>query len=144
MRKRFHDLAEKGRITDGRWASPYGARYGAFMLLPPNRSELLKVIVSAGDVVEEIPGPKSLLGQMGQDAHTFPNGTRWDHVSVSLKDRTPNWEEMAWVKSLFWDDEELVVEYHPPKSKYINVTATVLHLWKPLDFEIPLPPSNCV
>lgn len=130
MRKRFHDLAEKGRMLLGSFGSNRGDRFGWFQMICPMSGGFLKVIASAGDVPSE--------------DDLFPNGTRWDHVSVSLKNRTPTWEEMAWVKSLFFDDEELVVEFHPPKSKYVNVSVNVLHLWKPLDAEIQLPPSICV
>lgn len=129
MRKQFHDLAEKGRMKSGPYASNYRDRFGAFQLLCP-RGGLLKVIASAGDEPSE--------------DDLFPNGTRWDHVSVSLKDRTPTWEEMAWVKTLFFEEEEAAIEFHPPKSVYVNDTATVLHIWKPLDFAIVLPPTICV
>lgn len=128
MRKRIHDLAEKGRITDGPFASFYGDRFGAFMLLFRPTGGLLKIIASAGDVADK----------------DFPKGTRWDHVSVSLENRTPTWEEIAWIKSLFFDEEECAIEYHPPKSKYVNVTATTLHIWRPLDVVIPMPPMECV
>lgn len=29
----------------------------------------------------------------------------WEHVSVSLPVRCPTWEEMCFIKSLFWDEE---------------------------------------
>ena len=38
----------------------------------------------------------------------------WDHVSVSFRNRTPTWEEMAEIKKLFFSPEEVCVEYHPP------------------------------
>lgn len=130
MKKRVHDLAEKGRITEGHFASKYGDRYGAFMCLCPATGQLLKIIAACGDMKD---------GSQG-----FPGGTLWDHVSVSLKDRTPTWEEMCWVKGLFFDEEECVVQYHPPKSKYVNQNATVLHMWKPLEAVFPMPPLVCV
>lgn len=64
----------------------------------------------------------------------------WEHVSVSLKNRCPNWKEMCYIKDLFWDAEETVIQYHPPKSKYIDNHPYVLHLWKPTKKDIPLPP----
>lgn len=54
----------------------------------------------------------------------------WDHVSVSLKDRVPTWYEMKYVKELFFDDDEIVVQFHPPKEKYVNFHSNVLHMWK--------------
>lgn len=71
-------------------------------------------------------------------------GMGWEHVSVSRQNRTPTWEEMCRVKDLFWDAEECVVQYHPPKSDYRNLHKYCLHLWKPLEVEIPRPPAFTV
>lgn len=60
------------------------------------------------------------------------NGAVTEHVSVSLPKRLPTWNEMAEVKDIFWNDEEMVVQMHPPKSEYVNV-AEVLHLWRAKD-----------
>ncbi|CAM3772184.1 DUF7694 domain-containing protein [Vibrio vulnificus] len=69
------------------------------------------------------------------------DGADWEHVSVSLTHRTPTWEEMSFVKSLFWDDEDAVIQIHPPKSQYVNNHPYTLHLWRKLDtnafFEAP-------
>jgi len=67
----------------------------------------------------------------------------WEHVSVSVAnktDRIPTWEEMCFVKDLFWELEECAIQYHPPRSMYKNDHAGVLHLWRPLDLKIPMPP----
>lgn len=74
------------------------------------------------------------------------DGGGWEHVSVSVngESRCPTWEEMCLVKSLFWDEEDCVVQYHPPKSEYVNCHPYVLHLWRPMDFNIPTPPSFMV
>src|SRR5262245_51606666 len=66
-------------------------------------------------------------------------GMGWEHVSVSTEDRTPTWEEMCWVKDLFWDEEECVVQYHPPRSKHVNIHPYCLHLWRPLRSILPVP-----
>lgn len=72
------------------------------------------------------------------------NGCGWDHVSVSPcnpKHGCPTWEEMCAVKDLFFESEERVVQYHPPKSEYVNNHPCCLHLWRPNDgTEIPFPP----
>ena len=65
----------------------------------------------------------------------------WEHVSVSLKHRCPNWQEMCFVKDLFWSEDELVVQFHPPRSDYVNHHPYCLHLWRPLDGHIRTPPS---
>lgn len=71
-------------------------------------------------------------------------GMNWDHVSVSLKNRVPNWQEMCFVKELFFEDHECVIQYHPPKENYVNIHENVLHLWRLQDFQIPLPPTELV
>lgn len=57
-----------------------------------------------------------------------------EHVSIQFLnvDRLPKWDEMCYVKDLFWDDEEMVVQIHPKKSEYVNMTEA-LHLWRPVD-----------
>jgi len=68
----------------------------------------------------------------------------WEHVSVSLQHRTPTWDEMCFVKDLFWDPEETVVQYHPPRSEYVNHHPFCLHLWKPILEKMPFPPAVLV
>ena len=67
-------------------------------------------------------------------------GFGWDHVSVSLPDRTPTWEEMVLVKSLFFTDEEPVIQFHVPLVWKINCHPHCLHLWRLQAGDIPLPP----
>ena len=68
------------------------------------------------------------------------NGLGWEHCSVTVnRSMTPNWEIMCKVKEVFWDDEDCVIQYHPPKSQYINMHEYCLHLWKPIALEIPVP-----
>lgn len=64
----------------------------------------------------------------------------WEHVSVSRKNRTPTWGEMDQIKRLFWEDEEAVMQLHPPRSSWINFSTNCLHLWRPTEAAIPLPP----
>lgn len=70
------------------------------------------------------------------------DGGGWEHVSVSRhkSPEPPRWAEMAFVKDLFWGEEETVVQLHPPRSVYVNNHPGVLHLWRPIGFEVPLPP----
>lgn len=68
----------------------------------------------------------------------------WEHVSISRTDRCPIWEEMCQVKDLFWDAEDCVIQYHPPKSEYINNHPYCLHMWRPIGVELPRPPSILV
>lgn len=92
---------EYGRI---RGLSPPEAMYGAFQVLAPSGA-FLRLIVSTG---------------MG-----------WDHVSVSLSNRCPTWEEMCWVKGQLFKAGECVMQLHPPKRDHINCHPYCLHLWRP-------------
>ena len=76
------------------------------------------------------------------------DGSNWEHVSVHAfkrsKQRTPSWKEMCFVKDICWDDEDTVIQYHPPKSEYVNNHPNCLHLWRPTNQQIPLPDSILV
>lgn len=74
----------------------------------------------------------------------FSFGGGWDHVSVSRRDRCCTWEEMCQIKDIFFNENECVVQYHPPKSEYVNRHPYCLHLWKPQNITIPLPPKEMV
>lgn len=65
----------------------------------------------------------------------------WDHVSVSRRTRCPNWIEMEQVKRLFFRDDETAMQLHVPPAEHVNAHAYCLHLWRPLDQEIPRPPA---
>jgi len=94
-----------------------------------------------------IPGPR------GKDLVCIvSDGGSWDHVSVevevlldSIKNRRlPDWYEMQFIKDMFWANEELVVQYHPPKKDYVNVHPFVLHLWKSQKHKFPIPSKDFV
>lgn len=74
------------------------------------------------------------------------SGGGWEHVSVHPKNqkRCPTWEEMCAVKDMFFEPEEVVVQLHPAHSEYVNNHPYCLHLWRPLEREIPLPPVEFV
>lgn len=69
------------------------------------------------------------------------SGMGWDHVSVSIptERRTPTWEEMCYIKHVFFKDDEVVVQYHPAKSDYVNNHEYCLHLWRCQNVEFPTP-----
>jgi hypothetical protein len=117
MRLQFSISLEDGRVRTGHFASRSGRSHGAFHLQGPCGCEL--AIISSGTDAE----------------------TGWEHVSVSTNRRIPNWTEMCFVKDLFWDEEEAVMQLHPPKSSYVNVHPYCLHLWRPTGDAgcIPLP-----
>jgi hypothetical protein len=126
------DHINRYRLRTGPYAStPADGPYGFFMIPIPGRPMALYCMVSAG----------------GEGS----SGEGWEHVSVRTehatdpkKGRCPTWEEMCIAKNLFWDEEETVMQLHPPKSEWINNHPHVLHLWKPTHCEIPRPPGILV
>lgn len=72
------------------------------------------------------------------------DGGDWEHVSVSMKDRMPTWEDMDYIKGLFWDPTEAVMQLHVPEARHINNHPFCLHLWRPAAGGIPMPPQFMV
>lgn len=76
------------------------------------------------------------------------DGNGWEHVSAHVVEngipKTPTWGQMSKIKALFWDEEDTVIQYHPPKSEYVNNHQHVLHLWRPAGIEIPMPDPEMV
>jgi|GEM_PF-1655588 len=74
--------------------------------------------------------------------------TYWEHVSVRPFDaglqRTPTWEEMCYVKNLFWPKQAAVVQFHPAEQDYVNAHPHCLHLWRPLAVGFPQPDPTLV
>lgn len=114
MRTKLGDGLEAGRLRKGVFASETGDLAGAFFVAGPCGT--LKIISSGHDLE-----------------------FKWEHVSVSTARRCPNWEEMCFVKNLFWEDDEVVMQLHPAKKDYVNLHPYCLHLWRPIGREIPLP-----
>jgi len=73
-------------------------------------------------------------------------GKEWEHVCVAISPirRCPTWEEMCFIKSVFWHPEETVMQLHPAESEWISNHPYALHLWRPMNQAIPLPPSKMV
>lgn len=112
-------VPEQYRIKTGPMASEKSVGLcGAFMLKSPIDGAELGVIAS--------------------------NELGWEHVSVSRRNRCPNWVEMCFIKDLFWDSEDCVIQYHPPKSQYVNNCQNCLHMWRKIGFEFPIPKSILV
>lgn len=122
MRKNGSHLDRYRKIHPTIGASDPGSLYGFFVVPCAVGSQDLRII-SSGE-------------------HRTKGGklATWEHVSVSVHNRCPTWDEMCIVKDLFWDDTECVVQLHPPKSDYINAMPYCLHLWKPKR-AVELPPS---
>lgn len=117
MRRTFNRV-EKYRQTGGEMGTKRGDRFGAFLMR--RGGVCLRIIVDDG------------------------SETGWEHVSVSLANRVPTWEELCLVKSLFWNDTETVVQFHPAKPFYVNLHPNVLHLWRKVGQNAELPPMDLV
>lgn len=73
-----------------------------------------------------------------------PSDSDWQHISISVIGRCPSWREMCFVKDLFFSPEDVVVQFHPKKSEYVNMAKTCLHLWKWNGGDFPTPPKILV
>jgi len=120
MKRTIPPELSKGRVVTGPLGTPSGRDpVGAFITIAPDKKPI-QIISSISD--------------------------GWEHVSVTYfrKKKTPGWDVMCFVKNLFWEADETVVQFHPPQSEYVNNHAYVLHLWKPTEHTISLPPSILV
>lgn len=72
------------------------------------------------------------------------DGMGWEHVSVSRPDRMPTWAEMCRIKDLFWDGDDVVIQYHPREAEYVNNHSRCLHMWRPVGITLPTPPALMV
>lgn len=121
MKKHVPLALQQSRVREGEYASDdsYGMA-GGFRMIGPNGVQLLVMSSGTGD------------------------GTGWEHVSVTCRDRAPTWAEMCFVKDVFWNEQECVIQYHPPKSEYVNCHPYCLHMWRHETMPIPMPPSLLV
>lgn len=71
-------------------------------------------------------------------------GLGWDHVSVSLPNRCPNWPEMSFIARLFFREDEAAVQFHVPASDHVNFHPYCLHWWRPLHGALPRPAKELV
>ena len=65
----------------------------------------------------------------------------WDHVSVSRRNRCPNWAEMEQIALMFFRPEETAIQFHIPPTDHINTHPNCLHWWRPQQADLPRPPS---
>lgn len=128
MKKTPCELLESARYigTQTKYRTSKGTMWGLFIL---NQFGHIIRCISSGPATSN--NPEKTEG--------------WEHVSVSLSHGAmPSWSDMKFVKELFWREDETVIQFHPKKSDYVNITENVLHLWKPPGGEVKLPPKECV
>ena len=124
MKSKLSNLLHRVKVNTNHKANLYhGEDMAGAFIFQSATGAVIRIISS---------GPSSYKGSEG-----------WEHVSVSLEHRIPAWDEMCQVKRMFWDDDEAVLQFHPPKSDYINNHPHVLHLWKP-PYKVILPPTRFI
>ncbi len=116
---------------------------------PPDQFRLTKELnarIRMNPVLESTP-EFGMTGMFIVPLHTeilrivASDGEGWEHVSVSLKHRCPTWDEMCYIKNLFWNEDEAVVQFHPKKSDYVNHHPYCLHMWKQVGIDWATPPK---
>lgn len=131
-------------------AACQGAETGGAVMVPPLLERQMKPYreLQHMAIVHPVLGPNHpdeggvfALGKLRIIA-SWVSG--WDHVSVSLPDRTPTWDEMERVKRAFFKPEETAYQLHVPPSDHINCHPYCLHLWRHHHSEIPMPPAFMV
>ena len=111
------------------------------MMRCPNHLEKYRVAVG-GDEGDACNG--FLMIKSRGLAVQFSDGGGWEHVSVSRKSKVPSYDDLCWIKDQFWNNRDTVMQLHVPKKDHVNVHPWCLHLWRPLDQEIPRPPGIMV
>jgi hypothetical protein len=91
-----------------------------------------------------IPYQGTVLTVISSDGSDMIPPWPWEHVSVSTPRRCPTWEEMVFIKDLFWRDDEIVFQLHPAKKDYVNCHPHTLHLWRHREQAPPMPPMEAV
>jgi hypothetical protein len=110
----FH-VPNNWRVTKGAGATDEDAGNNGMFVMPVGETAMCNIVAS--------------------------DGAGWEHVSVSVAfaRRCPTWEEMALVASIFWDAEDVLVQYRPAKKDYVNCHPFTLHWWRPIGVVLPTP-----
>lgn len=107
-------------------------------------------IMASGRIVLDVTDEEGFRGVIQfprwQGSIIVSWGAGWEHASVApfRHSYTPSWDDMCWLKSLIWRDDEAVIQIHPPKAEYVNNMPNCLHLWRCTYREMILPPSCLV
>jgi len=66
------------------------------------------------------------------------DGGLW-HLSISRKDRLPNYDEVKYARYAYLPDDITVAQLFPPKTDFVNMHQFCLHLWELAAPELWLP-----
>jgi hypothetical protein len=137
----LNDAVSSKHNKDSKMKNLCSDTLGQYRLAPIEEKRIINVIGDDKAGVFTIPHPPTgaRLRVIASAGHYD-----WDHVSVSISHRCPDWLEMSFIKDLFFEPEDTVMQLHPPKSEYVNNHVYCLHLWRPLKEQAPLPPSILV
>ena len=130
MRSPLSRTVEASRITKGVMASEPGSGPEGAFAIRVRSGEVMKVIAGDGRDWAELNLPKPV----------------WEHVSVSTFDgkRLPTWEEMDEIRHCFWLPDEVPIQLHVGGARRVNTNPHVLHMWRPIGVDLPMPPKECV
>lgn len=64
---------------------------------------------------------------------TEQDDKRWIHVSVSHRDRLPNWEELVLVRDQFLGKEARCLHLVSKASQHVNIHPYCMHIWHCVD-----------
>ena len=135
-------ITAKGYLFTTEPGQPYGAFTIPIVGDPQKKPELgkpgkqtagrlLRILAADGDDSPDDPCAEQARG--------------WQHVSVSVPRKgerhdphLPTWAEMCLVKTMFWGLEDVVVQYHPRESEYVD-NWPCLHLWRNTVEAFPTP-----
>lgn len=133
------NVPEQYRVPRGPFRSTVkDGNNGVFIVPSKGGSDHLKYQVIADDC-------RNLPEEAKKLYNPETTGIYWEHISVGVvwisgsgnsrdEGRCPRWDEMCYIKELFWDDpEDVVLQFHPPASEYVNNHPYVLHLWRAVD-----------
>ena len=131
MKPHAHKPLEKYRVKTGYLASTEADGNNGAFIIPSKNDPNQKMVIIVSDA---------------SDWHFSyaDEETKWEHVSASLPNRCPYWQEMCMIKDMFWDKDETVIQFHPAEKDYVNCYPHCLHLWKPIGIELPKPPMSTV
>ena len=98
---------------------------------------------------KDIPGynGKYQVNYYGEIRRVYEKSRKTKTLTPYQKKRCPDWDEMCKLKDMFFEEDECCVQYHPPKSEYVNNIPYCLHIWRPIEEytgKLPVPPSILV
>ncbi len=86
----------------------------------------------------EIPlNKKETVSVIADNGISFPE---WEHLSVSTSKRFLTNEEIHFIKDIFFNDDEIVIQIYSKNNIVKSKKNYCIHLWKLKTEDIPLPP----